>query len=227
MTNRIVARIIALVLILSSQAHCQILKMEQPKLLKTLKATQAGGQTDVNLSIIPATVTLAGGRQEQGWFAVVTDPRQKLYWWRFQVGTYIEGNSFPADEFTRSCLVYVQAQKLSVFCSTSRHLLVGSSTKAYSAETAIPDLVRSEFNQRAPALDTGFDFFDKAINLWPILGSDFFFEPGRANSIDRVGLRAVSRSDDKWEIIVTGAGQASSRLTFSPDFTLLSSVRLP
>ena len=225
MKRYVAAHIAILAVVLSLQASGQVINMESG-LTRTVKASRDGGQTDVNLSVIPASVTLAGGRREQGWFMVVTDPRQKLYWWRFQTGTFVAGNSLPVDEFIRGCMVYAATQKLVVFCSTSRHVLIGISSEVYPSDAALPGLVRSAFDRRAPGLDTGFAYFDKTLNLWSTLGSDFFFEPGRADSIDQIGLRSVTRSDDKWELIVAGAGQASAKLTFSPDFSLQDSVRL-
>jgi hypothetical protein len=207
-------------------ASSQVVNMAQPALTRTVKANSSSGQTDVNVSIVPATVMLAGERREQGWFTVVSDPRQKLYWWRFQTGTYIEGNSFPLDEFMRSCTAYVATQQLVVLCTTARHLLIATSAQTYATDAALPGLVRAEFNKRAARLDTGFDYFDKTLNLWTTLGPDFFAEPGRANSIERIALRSVTRAGDNWEVVVAGAGQAAAKLILSPDFTLRQSARI-
>ena len=46
---------------LVAEVSSQVMKHDDAKLLKTVKATQVGGQTDVKVRAIPATVILAGG----------------------------------------------------------------------------------------------------------------------------------------------------------------------
>jgi hypothetical protein len=228
MMVRYIAAGVALVALgLCPRADSQVVRSGESDVPRTVKATRTGGQTEVAVSVLPATVRLAADREDRGWFLVVTDPAQHLFWWRFQAGTYEAGSSFPADEFAGSCRVHVAPGQLAVFCTTARHLLIGVSERRYPDPAAIPGLVRAEFDGRAARLDTGFDYFDKAVNLWPILGSDFFFEPGRSDSITGVDLRSVSRAGDRWEVVVGGAGKAAAKLTLGADFSVLESARLP
>ena len=204
----------------------QVANMAQPAMKRVFQASKATGQAELTVSIIPATVTLAGGRREEGWFTVVSEPLQKLFWWRFQAGTVEAGSSFPVDEFINRCASYVESKQLLVFCTTARRLLIASSTQTYDADAALPGLVRADFNRRAARLDTGFDYFDRNLDLWKPLGVDFFSEPGRANSIPHIGVRSVARVGQNWEVVVTGAGKAAAKLRLSPDFTLLATEPL-
>ncbi len=214
------------VLFLAVSAGGQVIKRDDAKFLKTIKAGQADNQTEVKVWVIPAAVTLAGGRSEQGRFLIVSEPHQKLYWWRFEAGIYPAGSTFPADEFVRQCRVHLADRKLVVFCTISRNLVVGASSETYSTESAIPELVASQFNRRAAQLDTGLDYFDKAINLWMTVGSDFFLESGRADA-SPIGLQSVTRTNDGWQVTVAGSRQRLARITLSSDFSLQESLVLP
>jgi hypothetical protein len=78
-----------------------------------------------------------------------------------------------------------------------------------------PSHVRSD--RRAAQLDTGLDYFNKAMNLRTALGSDFFREPGHAEA-SPIRLRSANRMDDGWQVSVTGSRQRLAMITLSADF---------
>ena len=173
----------------------------------------AGG---IRVQTIPATVQLAGGRTEEGRFLVLNDPSQKVYWWRFLAGAPPATADADAAEFERMCSVAPGKGQFAVFCATNRSILVAIAKKTYSDESDLPRLVEAEFNQRASHLDTGFDYFDKVLDLWPVLGPDFFSEPGRADALRRIPFHSIQQQGDSWELLVGGAAGQSAQLKLSP-----------
>ena len=191
------------------------------RVLRTLSGASQNGSSAIELRGFPSFVSLSGGRQENGWFLVVTEQNQKLYWWRFVLAS---DAASAAEWFTRSCLVHVGTKLLGVFCTTNSSLLAAKSTQTYSTASGITKLVESEFAQKASRLDSGIDYFDQNLALQPVLGKGFFSEPGRADSISQVRLLSVNRTGEDWQVLVAGARQLVTRVTLSSDFTVRGSA---
>jgi len=179
----------------------------------------AGG---IQLFVVPAQVNLAGGRADEGWFLIVTDPAQRLYWWRFQTGTANTSAETAGGEFRRSCKAVTAPSELAVFCATDRRIMAAVSKRVYSDVNGLGDLVKAEFDRRAATLDTGFDYFDKVHNLWPALGPDFFMEPGHAQNQGLINFDSIQRVAAGWELSVSVRRGRGARVMLSPGLDLVS-----
>lgn len=200
---------------------CQVIERKgELRVLRTLSGASQNGTRMVQLRGFPALVSLAGGRQESGWFLVVIDPGQKVYWWQF--GVTPDPNPW-VEAFNRECLVSVGTKQLGVFCSTYGGLNAVIAKKTYTTESGIAKLVESEFAQRVPSLDRGMNYFEKNITLQPVLGRDFFFESGRADAIRQPRLLSVNRVGEDWQIVMAGARQLVMKVILSSDLTVRGS----
>ena len=69
-------------------------------------------------------------------------------------------------------------------------------------------------------LNTGFDYYDKTINLRPLLGQDFFPEPMRADGISQIALLRVTHTTEGWNLIIAGDQQLVMQLRLSDEFNV-------
>jgi hypothetical protein len=199
-----------------------------------MMAHRPSGDTNVDLSVFPATVVLAG-QQVRGAFLVVTEPVYRRAWWSFQETTFDPGATAAslADRFEQTHLVYSTNDRLLVLSATNAKLLIGTGEHSYADDTAVASVVRSSFDARVGSLHRGgigvddYDFYDVEVNLWSAVGRDFFMDPDRANGrVAPIEVKSVRWVDDHWEITVSGwikGQQAVVRL--SANFEVIGASR--
>jgi hypothetical protein len=201
--------------------------VNKSEMLANVPFGRANQSTGISFSYIPATVKLAGGRTESGRFVVLTDSAQKLYWWRFVTGAPPAAAAAAADDFAKNCLAVPATGELAVFCTTDRSLMMAISKKTFSDASQVPNLVQEEFNRAAGKYDTGFDYFDKVLNLWPTLGPSFFLQSGHAESLQSMPIVSAKPVGSGWEVLIGGAGGQTAKLTLSGALELQSHTVSP
>jgi hypothetical protein len=208
---------------LSTGLLCQVRQRAKMEKIAARTTAQAQSGDSVRLFVIPAQVSLANKRSDGGWFLVVTNPASKTYWWRFQTGSAQTAGEAGPTEFWRSCEVATSTSGLFVFCATNRRIMIAASKRAYSNEDEISGLVQAEFDRRAGALDTGFDYFDKVHNLWPLLGPDFFHLEGHAESALIIRFESIKRLESGgFELLISAIPQKVAQLVLSDDLAIVS-----
>jgi len=218
----------ALSLLLLAATHYgegQVLTRSVLRRAETPLRAGAADAGSITVSTLPATVKLAGYRTEEGRFLILTEPAQKLYWWRFLEGTPPAPDG-DVEEFGRGCMAVPGKGQFGVFCATDRRIMVSIARKTYSDGNDLADLVAKEFNGRASHLDSGLDYFDKVLNLWGPLGQDFFVEPGSAIGLSRIQFLSIKQPGDGWEVVVGGVGGQAARVVLNSTLDLVESKLL-
>lgn len=206
----------------------EVLSYGHIELLKKMQARSNKDDKELNLWIAPAKVTYAKGEPSvEGFFLVLTAPKEKLYWWKFGEGSYLANNKSFADNIMKSCQPYMDKHSLLVFCTGSMELVIAHTKKKYTDESVLLDLVIPEFNIHTVKREAGFDYYNKRLNLINVLGDDFFYiKPHYPISIDQIGLGEIKPVGNGWEVVVIGANNTKALLKLSSDFTLKETKRL-
>ena len=205
----------------SPVAYCQVRSSMRMQRIPASRVAALTG-SDVEILMAPARVLLADQRVDEGWFLIVADPVQKLYWWRFQTGSPDAAPESAAVEFGRSCKAVKATGELAVFCATDRRIMASVSKRKYTDDNGLADAVKAEFDRRAAVLDEGFDYFDKVHNLYPALGPDFFVEAGRAQNAGRIRFESIKRVPTGWELVIAVRTDRTATLMLSPSLDLVT-----
>lgn len=198
--------------------------------LRIIEIDSKDGLETANLYAIPLTIKRDGNREENGRLMVVSVPRKRLYWWRYEMGRYPKNSTFPADQFLQTCKPYLDENALLIFCATSKWLLVGRSDRTYESDSELGSLVKAEFDKNSSNFRTGLDYFEKRINLREIIEQRFFAEPGSARSV-QIHFGDIGKKNNQYEITLIGAKQSYEdeslpmvmKLLFTPDFNFIRS----
>lgn len=211
--------------------------MEQPAVVRTMKAPDRVDKGSVQLLVVPAQVTLGSSPSaRRGVFTILADPGTRSVWWAFRDSTTIpDSPSAAADEIEASHIAYPAPEGLVVFSYSRASLLVGFGTTYYNTPDSIPELVRTAFDSRASTLNrsgfgiSGYNYYEKDLELPTFLGNDFFDEPFVAVArVRSMAIESVVRLSDGWQVTIQGwRPELRAAVILSNDFVVQRADRLP